>query len=320
MAISTLTPKKQSKKLNSTLLSVIVVSGLLHLILIVVLGGITIVEYILVDDAEFEAPDPIIQEEPPPDMKVKIKLEKKQLNAQPLKLQAISQIAIDDLSIDLPSMADSFTVNSGLGSGGGGSMRFGGGIGSGGMAPRFPDIKGFGTTSKTEYAWEGTVYLFKEKGITYLLDDQGKGDKVIGLRNGRRQGKEIYNYVLNLPEQSFTKGFPGVTDQFEWFAIDFELDLFWPPELAGNYEFKVQSDDGAVLFIDRKIVLKNDGQHAMETATGTYNLEMGKRKFRLAYFQGPKTEIGLIVEYRKVGEGSWKLFDSRELIKYQIDF
>lgn len=309
--------KTPRKKLDSKLVTVILVSGALHIVLGLVLGGITIVEYILDDKPDFEAPDAIVQEEPPPPVEVKIKLDKQKLETEPLKMKSVSQITVDQIDVNLPNMADSFSVSAGVAGGGGGNMLSLGGIGDA-MKTRFPDVKGFGTTDKLEHAWEGTVYLFKERGITHLLENQGTGDKVTGLRAGRRQGKEIYNYVLNLPKQSFTKGFPGVTDQFEWFAIDFELDIFWPPELSGEHEFRLNSDDGAALFIDRKLVINNDGMHGMESKTGTYNLKMGKRKFRLAYFQGPKTEIGLILEYRKVGAPSWKLFDSKELIKYQL--
>lgn len=309
--------KKPRKKLDSKLVTVIVISGAIHVVLGLVLGGITIVEYILDDKPEFESPDPIVQEEPPPPVEVKIKLDKQKLETEPLKMKSVAQITVDQIDVNLPDMADSFTVSAGVAGGGSGNMLGLGGIGDA-MKTRFPDIKGFGTTDKLEHAWEGTVYLFKERGITYLLEDGGTGDKVTGLRAGRRQGKEIYNYVLNLPKQSFTKGFPGVTDQFEWFAIDFELDLFWPPELAGEYEFRLNSDDGAVFYVDRKLVINNDGMHGMESEEGTYNLKMGVRKFRLAYFQGPKTEIGLVFEYRKIGDPTWKLFDSKELIKYQL--
>lgn len=309
--------KKPRKKLDSKLVTVIVISGAIHVVLGLVLGGITIVEYILDDKPEFESPDPIVQEEPPPPVEVKIKLDKQKLETEPLKMKSVAQITVDQIDVNLPDMADSFTVSAGVAGGGSGNMLGLGGIGDA-MKTRFPDIKGFGTTDKLEHAWEGTVYLFKERGITYLLEDGGTGDKVTGLRAGRRQGKEIYNYVLNLPKQSFTKGFPGVTDQFEWFAIDFELDLFWPPELAGEYEFRLNSDDGAVFYVDRKLVINNDGMHGMESEEGTYNLKMGVRKFRLAYFQGPKTEIGLVFEYRKIGDTTWKLFDSKELIKYQL--
>ena len=308
--------KKPRKKLDSKLVTIIIVSGAVHVVLGLVLGGLTIVEYILEDKPEFEAPETIVQEEPPPP-EIKIKLDKQKLETEPLKMKSVAQIMVDQIDVNLPDMSESFTVSAGVAGGGSGNMLGLGGIGDA-MKTRFPDIKGFGTTDKLEHAWEGTVYLFKERGITYLLEDGGTGDKVTGLRSGRRQGKEIYNYVLNLPKQSFTKGFPGVTDQFEWFAIDFELDLFWPPELSGEYEFQLNSDDGAVLYIDRKLVINNDGMHGMQSGTGTYNLKMGKRKFRLAYFQGPKTEIGLVFEYRKVGDPSWKLFDSKELIKYQL--
>ncbi|MGJ8641228.1 MAG: PA14 domain-containing protein [Opitutaceae bacterium] len=315
MSLPSISSKRPRKKINSQLLSVIVISGVIHLAVIIILGGITVVEYMTATEAEFEAPDPIVEEQPPPEVKITIPPKKPDVNPQPLKLQAVAEISVDNITVDLPSMADSFTVSDGLGNGGGGSGMDFGSFGKE-TATRFPDIKGFGTTEKVEHAWEGTVHLFKDKGIKALLEEGG--DKVVGLRAGRRQGKEIYNYVLNIPEQDFSNGFPGVTDQFEWFAIDFEVALQWPPELAGDYEFQVSSDDGAVLLIDRDLVVDNDKTHGMQTATGKYTLEMGIRKFRLAYFQGPATRLGLILKYRKVGESQWKLFDTKEFIKYQL--
>jgi hypothetical protein len=32
----------------------------------------------------------------------------------------------------------------------------------------------------------------------------------------------IHTSSLNIPPRIFTDGFPGVTDRFEWFAIDYQ--------------------------------------------------------------------------------------------------
>jgi hypothetical protein len=97
--------------------------------------------------------------------------------------------------------------------------------------------------------------------------------------------------IVPAAAQSFEEGFPGVKDQFEWFAIDFETTLFWPPELVGDYEFRLQSDDGSVLIINRNIIVNNDSTDGKKTETGTYTLKMGSQKLRLRYFQGPVTGI-----------------------------
>src|SRR4051794_38861938 len=46
----------------------------------------------------------------------------------------------------------------------------------------------------------------------------------------------IYTTSLNIPPQDFVLGFPGVTDRFEWFAIDYS-GKFWI-EQPGIYRFR----------------------------------------------------------------------------------
>jgi hypothetical protein len=309
--------KPKQTQINTVLMRVLVISFVVHVLVGVVIGGITVVKYVIPDDAEFEAPEEQVVEEQPQEVKVMIKPKQAEIKPSPLALKSVKDIAVAPISVDLPSMGDSFTVSGGLGGSGGGRMSFGG-VG-GDPITRFPDIKGFGTTDKTEHAWEGTVYLFDEGKISSLRDGQGKWfTRYSGENRGDRQSQKIYNYSFNMPSQDFTKGFPGVTDQFEWFAIDFELQLHWPLELVGEYEFRLNSDDGSILEIDSDIVIDNDGKHAMTEVTGTHKMKTGRRRFRLAYFQGPKTGVGLILEYRKVGESDWRVFDTKELIKYQL--
>src|SRR4051812_40652567 len=58
----------------------------------------------------------------------------------------------------------------------------------------------------------------------------------------------IYTTALNVPPQDFTLGFAGITDRFEWFAINY-TGRFWI-EKPGLYRFRLVSDDGAMLYID----------------------------------------------------------------------
>lgn len=308
----------KKRKLDPRLIKVLVISAVLHVIVGLVLGGITIVDIVIASKPEFEAPDEVVQEDPPPEQKIEIKPQMQKMPASDLAMKPVENIAIETVSVDLPSMEDAFTVSAGLG-GASGSLGGGLGVGTGAGSMRFPDIQGFGTTEKLAYTFEGTVYLFEPKRINSLRNDEGDWYyKYRGENRGRRQGKKIYNYVLNIPEQDFSAGFPGVTKQFEWFAIRFEVELYWPANLAGDYEFRLSSDDGAILLIDGEVVVDNDGQHGMETKTGKFNVEAGQREFEVSYYQGPKTRLGLILEYRKVGEGQWKLFSTKDLIRYQL--
>ena len=70
----------------------------------------------------------------------------------------------------------------------------------------------------------------------------------------------IYTAALNVPAQDFLIGFPGITERFEWFAIDYR-GKFWI-EKPDVYRFKLNSDDASMLYIDGLLAIDNDGIHA----------------------------------------------------------
>jgi hypothetical protein len=105
---------------------------------------------------------------------------------------------------------------------------------------------------------------------------------------------------LNLPMTSFEAGFPGLGALlFEWFAISFNGYLDVP--ITGTYAFEVCSDDGSELLIDPGTgfltVIDNDGVHGMACLGGSIDLTAGLHPIRVNYFQGPRTEIGLILSW-----------------------
>ena len=53
---------------------------------------------------------------------------------------------------------------------------------------------------------------------------------------------------------------------------------------GGKYTFKLTSDDGSWLYIDDILVIDNGGNHATKSVTGTVNLEPGKHKIMIKYF------------------------------------
>ncbi|RPE09436.1 beta-N-acetylhexosaminidase [Chitinophaga lutea] len=52
----------------------------------------------------------------------------------------------------------------------------------------------------------------------------------------------------------------------------------------GVYEFKTNSDDGSLLYIDDELVVDNDGEHAPTEKTGLIPLRTGMHKIRVQYF------------------------------------
>jgi len=101
----------------------------------------------------------------------------------------------------------------------------------------------------------------------------------------------VYTTEINIPDRSWTQGFPGVSDRFEWFAVDYHGSF--KAIKAGHYTFRLASDDGSKLFIDGKLLIDNDGLHSMYSKTGEIDLDESSHDVHLEYFQGPRTEIAL---------------------------
>ncbi len=119
----------------------------------------------------------------------------------------------------------------------------------------------------------------------------------------------IYTSALNVTPRSFHEGFPGVTDRFEWFAIDYS-GRFWIDK-PGPYRFELTSDDGSKLYIDGRMVVNNDGLHPPETRTGSVTLGGGIHRIRVSYFQGPRDEVALVLRVAGPGE-EYRVFSTDE--------
>jgi hypothetical protein len=76
---------------------------------------------------------------------------------------------------------------------------------------------------------------------------------------------------------------PGLAGVGENFGVVFEGDI----EIAkkGDYTFNLGSDDGTRLYINGKLVVDNDGVHAMRAKKGSIALEPGAAKLKLEYFE-----------------------------------
>lgn len=101
----------------------------------------------------------------------------------------------------------------------------------------------------------------------------------------------VYACEWDIPPRAWEQGFPGVAERFEWFAIRY-AGAFRIAE-AGEYTFRISSDDGTKLIIDGKQVIGNDGQHPPKEARGSVKLGAGDHQMVLEYFQGPRFHINL---------------------------
>lgn len=145
----------------------------------------------------------------------------------------------------------------------------------------------FGTAGNTPFALRGQIYYLDE-GADHLPDF-----------STLRPVGTISTTVLNVPAQSFEQGFPGVTDRFEWFALDYKGAFVAPA--PGEYRFRLTSDDGSKLFIDGQQVIDNDGVHGASDVEGTAQLDEGVHSIEVQYFQGPRYEVALVLEMAPPG-------------------
>src|SRR5260370_34237752 len=124
----------------------------------------------------------------------------------------------------------------------------------------------------------------------------------------------IYTNTLNVSPRRFDEGFPGITDRFEWFAIDY-TGRFWVEE-PGEYRFNLLSDDGSRLSIDGQELIDNDGVHPPLTAGASAFLSRGVHALRVAYFQGPRFEVALVLTVGAPG-ADWRRLSTKPLLPPQ---
>src|ERR1700722_5808335 len=167
-------------------------------------------------------------------------------------------------------------------------------FGQDGQQPRVT----FGTTVVIPTGLEGRIYNIRHD--TKKLPNFRKM-KPVGM---------IYATSLNIPPQDFRQGFPGVTKRFEWFAIDY-TGRFWV-ERPGEYGFALPADDGANLYIDRELVVDNDGVHPARERVGVAHLSHGVHDIRVSYFQGPRFQVALVLKVARPGE-ELRIFSTDEL-------
>lgn len=155
---------------------------------------------------------------------------------------------------------------------------------------------GFGITAVGSAGFKGDIYLIEE-GAEFLPNF--KKLKPVG---------SVYTPALFVTTRHFREGFPGVTDRFEWFAIDYNA-RFWV-SVPGKYGFALTSDDGSKLCIDGKTIIDNDGTHPPVRVTGEAKLKEGVHRIRVSYYQGPRDRVALILAVSQPGRDGWYIFNT----------
>ena len=154
----------------------------------------------------------------------------------------------------------------------------------------------FGTTVVSPSGLRGQIYLMQEDSKALPdFDDM----KPVGT---------IYTNRLNIQPRHFTRGFPGVTNRDEWFAIDYTGRFYISN--PSKYSFALISDDGSKLFIDGREIINNDGIHGPIRMMGDVKLVGGLHTFRVSYFQGPRDVLCLVLAVSDPGEKMLSIFNT----------
>ena len=126
------------------------------------------------------------------------------------------------------------------------------------------------------------------RGLAFVVPD---GTKTMPDTTQMVPFAQLYTDSFSVASQDFTAGFPGaLAGQVENFAIRYEGKFAVPSD--GKYDFKLVSDDGAVLYVDGAKVVDNDGLHTSKAATGQASLKAGDHDLKLEYFQA-KGQVAL---------------------------
>lgn len=153
----------------------------------------------------------------------------------------------------------------------------------------------FGNKDENINNFTGHIYFLPE--YTNKLPDFSKLTSV----------GQIYTDCLNISDQDFKLGFPGVTNRFEYFAIDYKGKFYLKD--SSIYKFLLASDDGSKLYIDGNLVIDNDYGHSIFSKTNFIKLNKGVHEIEVQYFQGPRDRVALQLLYKKSDEKTFQLFN-----------
>lgn len=142
---------------------------------------------------------------------------------------------------------------------------------------------GLGPRKHVDNGLVGNVYLIEGE-VTELPQFSGTPAAVVAVDN------------LNVASSNFQ---PKIAGRNEWFGVHFRGSL--NIVASGEYEFCLNSDDGAQLYLDEGLVLDNDGVHEAKEVCDKFQVEAGEYQFDLLWFQASAGPMALQLTWAKDG-------------------
>ncbi len=126
-----------------------------------------------------------------------------------------------------------------------------------------------------------------EPGLAWVRFDDISGSTLPELRGREPAADGVHDDLATLP--------PHPEDHFA-FRLSGALEV--PRD--GSWTFWLTSDDGSLLWLDRELLVDNDGWHAMQTKSATLELTAGSHDLRLEVYEESGGE-GLTLEWAGPG-------------------
>lgn len=173
------------------------------------------------------------------------------------------------------------------------------------------------------YMWRGKIAYLPENKRALPGESIANQDEVDDIfKHGNYVPATILLTQVHAPPQSWDAGFKLadgdlIKDEkgqklMEYFAMDLSGGIkLGPEDTEGDYWFALLSDDGAVLNVEEngemKTLVNNDGTHSPQMRCAGHAIAMTKSSridAQIKYFQGPRTEIALVVLMAKAAPNS----------------
>ncbi|MEM7238365.1 MAG: Hint domain-containing protein [Pseudomonadota bacterium] len=135
-------------------------------------------------------------------------------------------------------------------------------------------------------------------------------NQILGENGQQQLATEVaQGYITDLNERTLAQTIRGSGGGQDLYALVIEGNL--EIETAGNYTFRIRSDDGMRLEIDGQVVVVDDGDHAPRNATSPpITLSQGSHTIRILYYEDFGQEA-MNVSVRGPGGGPFEeLFQS----------
>lgn len=111
---------------------------------------------------------------------------------------------------------------------------------------------------------------------------------------------------LDVVDQTWANSFPLFPTPLKYLTENYGVvcEGYWVSNSVQTIQVSLSSDDGSKLYLDNNLEINNDGLHAPQTVTKNINVIQKDYSIKIEYYQGPRTQIQLMLEYKPLPSGT----------------